>query len=667
MVNLNKIFAEATRGQSNLGCSALEKSMAIRQWVLAQQQGNLALKEEPVETVVANDHGIVSEYLNEIPSEDVLKDFTLPEEEIVRLKQNYANDNFSWLPTDPTKMVNDREKINEFIQNELFFLKFCPLSEEERLKRFRKLQILAAKNLMAEYMVGQDLKAISGCRGLKSASKLRKKDGKKTKKEIIAEKYPHLTPRLIRDFQNLEYECVVMAIQVAFEREDTVTRSMALSGGIKKLVVNKPKALPSSLKRYYPTKGDYGNPTGVFDTEEPIYACSLFANIGIGTSLLEKETNIKVVVANEYVDRRAKVHRRLYPDCEVIQGDIANPEIFDRVMAASKTKGCKVCFASPPCDQASQQNTSESKGKKPEARLFKEVIDAAKLGIFDCFVVENVPQWPDSKPEIAADILNGKTIGEYMIEGFDVAGYYAKIYIIDAADYGTAEARQRCFILARKKDLPEWKVPEKDTFRLTVYEAIGHLRSLGNGEVDPNLKWHYALPLTDEEIKFIAHTETGNSAWNNPAKYTPRNKDGSAAGAQISQTYTRIDPSRPIGTITSDSGNIGGIKTLHYGRPLTDGTYSDCRVLSILELLRLMGAEDTFLDPLDAPAKKLPNGEVDKEDFDGLNWEKGRLTPADERFIRDALGEHVCPRLLVKLMSTMPVRPKTTAKKGGVK
>lgn len=54
----------------------------------------------------------------------------------------------------------------------------------------------------------------------------------------------------------------------------------------------------------------------------------------------------------------------------------------------------------------------------------------------------------------------------------------------------------------------------------------------------------------------------------NLIKFQPKNKDGSNARAQFQKGYTRIDPAFPSPTITSDSGQIGGLATIHFGRPL---------------------------------------------------------------------------------------------------
>ena len=109
-----------------------------------------------------------------------------------------------------------------------------------------------------------------------------------------------------------------------------------------------------------------------------------------------------------------------------------------------------------------------------------------------------------------------------------------------------------------------------------------------------------------------------------------------------------MDPEYPCKVIESGSGGIGDVCGIHYGRPLSDGTYSDSRVLSIAEILRLIGLEDDFLEPL---CKK----GTSEDDFDGLTWKDGMLIGPDERFIRTVLGEHVCPKFMLNIVSTLPL------------
>ena len=61
---------------------------------------------------------------------------------------------------------------------------------------------------------------------------------------------------------------------------------------------------------------------------------SLFANVGIAETYL-KNVGIDIVVANELEDKRAKFYQYLYPEANMIIGDITDEKIFDLVYKAS--------------------------------------------------------------------------------------------------------------------------------------------------------------------------------------------------------------------------------------------------------------------------------------------------------------------------------------------
>ena len=60
-----------------------------------------------------------------------------------------------------------------------------------------------------------------------------------------------------------------------------------------------------------------------------------------------------------------------------------------------------------------------------------------------------------------------------------------------------------------------------------------------------------------------------------------------------------------------------------------------------------MGAPADFLDPLLAP-------KAFEDDFEGLQWGNGMLISTDEHLVRKELGEHVCPKMMLALLSTFP-------------
>jgi len=75
---------------------------------------------------------------------------------------------------------------------------------------------------------------------------------------------------------------------------------------------------------------------------------SLFANIGIAEAYL-KSIGIDVVVANEYVDKRADLYQKIYPDCEMICGDITADQTANKILAAAKKHHIDILMATPPC------------------------------------------------------------------------------------------------------------------------------------------------------------------------------------------------------------------------------------------------------------------------------------------------------------------------------
>ncbi|MBR1373224.1 DNA cytosine methyltransferase [bacterium] len=648
MTNVSELMESLSNDNMEGGDSALQHSSEAKEQFFSQ--GNTALKQEVVEQPIASSDisYVLPECLKNFSLEEILKQGKPTTEELEKLKASHANDNFDNWPTDPDEMKLFLASVENSIKAELILLKAFPLSEEEYIKCYNRIQMQRAYQLLAEFMIGQDLQSIERQYGVKKDSERRAEDGKVTKADVIKQRYPHLGARQIRDFQRLKLDNIWAAIVHAFSTGQELTRAMALSPRTKIKVDKTFKALPSKTTSWHAQEEDFETEFKTLELTEEIGATSLFANIGVGTSLLEKHTKIRVTVANEYVPRRAKAHKRLYPACNVIEGSITDEDVFNKVVAMHKACQNQICFISCPCQDASSLNTSADKGKGERAALFKASLDFIEATMPDYITFENVPQWLGSRPEFAVDILVDKTIGEYVVEALKCLGYNTTVGILSAADYGTSEDRKRAIILACKSQYGVWKFPKKHKFRPTVFDAIGAMTSLEAGKVDPNNKWHYGLPLSPHEVEFLRHTPVGCSAWDNIKKYQPITKKGAPAKALFSASYTRLDPAYPSTVIESGSGILSDVHSVHFGRPLSDGTYSDSRVLSIAEILKLIGADDDFLEPLDAP-------KTSEEDFDGLTWESGMLISRDEDFIREVLGEHICPKFMLNLVSTMPL------------
>lgn len=321
---------------------------------------------------------------------------------------------------------------------------------------------------------------------------------------------------------------------------------------------------------------------------------SLFSSAGIGETYF-KEIGIDIVVANELVPKRADLYRTLYPDCNMICGDITNPAIFESIMSAAPQK-IDFLLASPPCQGMSvagknrRQAQLQSDGRN---YLITYVIKAIERKKPNYIAIENVPT-------LLKLFLNYKgkmrTVLEILQLEFDKE-YDIDSKVVDSADYGVPQTRLRAIIKMHSKGLIwDWALPLEK--KITVEDAIGHLPSLEAGE-NSNLKWHFARSHTHDNILWMRHTPTGKTAFDNPI-YFPKKKDGTKIRGYES-SYRRMRWDIPAPTITMRSDCIASQRNVHPGRLLPDGTYSDARVLTPLELMILDSLPPDWSIPDDTP------------------------------------------------------------------
>lgn len=556
-----------------------------------------------------------------ITSEDIPHELSASKE-LVAINDN----NFPTIPTDPTALPKYITLAQKYIEAETKLLNGLKLTSGKYNQALKYTQDHAALLLYAELRLSEILKGIKTCRGMRTdinKKKLIPQFNKlaKSKKEIIKQEF-QLSPRQARDIERLTKESVEQAINVAFENNVIPTRALALSQLPKKEKDETGNIIFTPIEE---------TEDKVFSSEEPLYYTSLFANVGIGTYYLHNQ-NINCAVANELLGDRAEWHDYIYPNADMVQGDITDPEVYNKLVQLHKQHGCKLVLASPPCQSFSKANNSKGKASDIRTPLFRTNLDFIRDTDTDYAMIENVPDFLNAKPKQLKELLGDLTIGEYIKQELENMGYVVNIGVYSAADYGTAQDRQRAIILAAKKELGLWKFPKKDKFRKLLFEAIGDLPSLEPGQQDPERPMHYALDLPACQIEFLKHTPTASSAWKNKKEYQPVNVDGSESCAQFKASFSRKDWNKPSNTVLTDSGSLGGMINIHPGRPLSDGTYSDCRPLSILELFRITGLPDNY----PVPEKFIKN----------------------DKLIREVIGECFAPLHVARLMTTMPNKNK---------
>jgi DNA (cytosine-5)-methyltransferase 1 len=351
-------------------------------------------------------------------------------------------------------------------------------------------------------------------------------------------------------------------------------------------------------------------------TTKKIKGLSLFSSAGIAETYY-KDIGIDIVIANELIERRAKLYQKLYPNSKMIQGCILNQEVNKKIKSELKKEEIDIIIATPPCQGVSLAGKNKSQhamAKDERNHLIFKVIEYIHLIKPKFVLIENVPRYLQLFLSYKNNFV---TIEKILKEEFgDI--YTIKIEVLDSSEFGVPQKRKRAFIKLFKQDL-KWGDAKKAKDVLSLKDAIGHLPSLESGQ-HSDIPLHYARKHTHDNVLWMKHTPTNKSAFENEIHY-PQKSNGDKIKA-FKTTYARMDWEQPAPTITIRNDCIASQRNVHPGILKEDGTYSDARVLTPLELMILTS---------------LP-----------VNWNIPKDTP--EVLIRQVLGECVPPLLIKKVL-----------------
>jgi DNA (cytosine-5)-methyltransferase 1 len=321
---------------------------------------------------------------------------------------------------------------------------------------------------------------------------------------------------------------------------------------------------------------------------------SLFSSAGIAETYFG-EGGINIVAANELIQERADLYQALYPNSKMITGNILDENIFKTIVKKTPDK-LDFLIASPPCQGMSVagKNRSIDQMLNDERNyLVFKIIDFIKLKRPDFVLIENVPAFfkmvlpYENQLLKVTEILNILFGEKYNIE--------ENVY--NSADYGVAQRRTRAIIKLYRKD-KKWGQPVKAEEIITVEDKIGFLPSIEAGQKS-KIKWHFARKHSDSHVMWMKHTPTGKTAFENE-KYFPVKPNGEKIKS-YNTTYRRIKWDEPAPTITMRNDAISSQLNVHPGRQLTNGIYSDARVLTPLELMLISSLPQDWNIPDNTP------------------------------------------------------------------
>ena len=344
-------------------------------------------------------------------------------------------------------------------------------------------------------------------------------------------------------------------------------------------------------------------------------AVSLFACAGIGELLLDR-TNVEVIVSNELIAKRAECYSFFYPKTKMICGDIVEDKIKYEIIKIANDSDAKLLIATPPCQGLSTLGKNKMQSHYEEDRrnyLVLEVMEIIDKCNFDYILIENVPKFIEMYFPYKGEYLKLEEILNKKYSDF----YNIEVKVLNSKDYGICQSRPRAIIKLFKKGLL-WKWPEEEK-EIPLIDAIGDLPSLESGEKS-NIKWHFAKKHNERAILALKHTETGKSALTNEYYY-PRKEDGTRIKG-FHNTYKRMAWDQPCPARTTYSGSMSSHNNVHPGRLLEDGTYSDARVLTLLETFIVSSIPEDIKFPKDS----------------------------SDTFIRTIIGESIPPKLMMKII-----------------
>lgn len=195
----------------------------------------------------------------------------------------------------------------------------------------------------------------------------------------------------------------------------------------------------------------------------------LFAGAG-GMSVGAIAAGIDVRVAVEIDYSACVTYRANHPNTLVLNQDIRKVKINGSCRASKNN--IKIIFGGPPCQGFSTSNQKTRNRDNLNNWLFKEYLRLIKEQTPDWVIVENVKGLLETEGGFFFETINRK---------LNKAGYTTTYAVLNAADFGVPQVRNRVFIVGSLHGIKFSFPKPATTAQITVADAISDLPTLQPG------------------------------------------------------------------------------------------------------------------------------------------------------------------------------------------
>lgn len=359
--------------------------------------------------------------------------------------------------------------------------------------------------------------------------------------------------------------------------------------------------------------------------EKEVKVLDLFAGCG-GLSKGFELAGFNIVAGNDILDHAGETYKRNHPNTKFFLGDITNEEMKRQIISFMKEVGCDVIIGGPPCQAYSMAGLRNS--NDPRGKLFEEYVEIVKELQPKVFVMENVrgiltmkqdkDNLTDEEKKELQELRNAEKkraellllrkqhknnsekykyteadekrleeikekvkrlkdhlgnfqekVTDKIVKRFNDFGYDVKFKLLNSANYGVPQKRERVIFIGKKKNgkitHPEPTHSENGEGGLkkwvSIKEAIGDLEDKKE-DIDFN---HIITNHNEEFTEKINNTPIGKSVFGN-----------------YSDAFFKAYPDQPSRTVKENHGGV----FVHYKHN---------RVMTPRELARLQSFPDNFI------------------------------------------------------------------------